>query len=333
TGLAVVAAVLFALTTNLQRVAASSVSVGGGPLHLVRRLATDRRWLGGGLIGGAALALHAMALGRGSVLVVQSVMAVGLVIALALEAVREGRRLHPHELGGALLVVIGVSAVVAVGRVPDLAAERGWSAVVPCLLVTSGTGAAVVASRHRVGSRWGARALAAAGGACFAVDAAFLQRVTALVEAGGSSASGRALVAVAGDLAGFLSGSIVGTVAVHRAYQVAPLRVVQPALAAAEPMTAFAVGVTVLHQEVWGGAAGYLVLIGGLLVLVAGIFLGLRPAAARRAVPSAPVTSLCPARPPADRASGPQPGPGASRRTASLGPALQRQRSGSLVKA
>src|SRR4051794_8940043 len=108
TVLAVAAAMLFAVTTNLQRAAASSLpSAGSGPLHLVGRVVTDRRWLAGGVVGGGALALHALALGRGSFMVVQSVMAVGLVIALAMEAVREHRRINARELGGALLVVLG----------------------------------------------------------------------------------------------------------------------------------------------------------------------------------------------------------------------------------
>src|SRR5690242_8209356 len=96
---ALVAAALFAVTTNLQRAAASSVpTAGSGPAHLARRLVTDRRWLAGGLVGGAALVLHAVALAQGSVLVVQSVMALGLVMALWVEARREGRRPRPHEL-------------------------------------------------------------------------------------------------------------------------------------------------------------------------------------------------------------------------------------------
>ena len=91
---AVASAALFAVTTNLQREAASSVPTAhGGPLHLVRRLVADPRWLLAGGIGAVALALHALALARGSVLVVQSVMALGLVIALSIEA-RPGSTAH-----------------------------------------------------------------------------------------------------------------------------------------------------------------------------------------------------------------------------------------------
>ena len=293
---ALAAAGLFALTTNLQRAAASSVpSVGTGPLHLLRRLVTDRRWLLGGLIGAAALALHAVALARGSVMVVQSVMALGLVVALAVEARREGRAMHAHELAGAALVVAGVAAVVAVSRAADPGATTGPGAVVAAVLVALVTLGAILRSRHQVGERWGARLLAAAGGACFAVDAVFLQRVAALFDHGVGSAftSGVAALSAAGDLAGFFGASMIGTVAIHRAYQVAPLRAVQPALAAAEPVTAFAVGVTVLHEGVQGGMLGFVVLVLGLVAITTGIFVGLLPAStAVAAVPVVPVVPV-----------------------------------------
>ncbi|HET9658205.1 MAG TPA: DMT family transporter, partial [Kineosporiaceae bacterium] len=125
---ALLSAALFAVTTNLQRAAASRVPVAGsGPLHLLRRLVTDRSWLAGGVIGLAALGLHALALARGAVMAVQSVMALGLVLALAGEAVRERRRPLPGELGGALLVVAGVVAVVSAGHHhgPDLGPGAG----------------------------------------------------------------------------------------------------------------------------------------------------------------------------------------------------------------
>jgi hypothetical protein len=143
----------------------------------------------------------------------------------------------------------------------------------------------VLRSRRAVSSRLGARLLAAAGGACFAVDAVFLQRLAVLFDAGVAAAvgSGFGSLAPAADLAGFLGASLIGGVAVQRAYQVAPLRAVQPALAAAEPVTAFLVGVALLHEGVPGGALGCLVMVAGLTAITTGIFVGLRPARIDRA--------------------------------------------------
>lgn len=275
TAAALVSALLFAVTTNLQRVAASSVHHAEGPLRLLRRLLADPRWLLGGLVGVAAFALHAVALARGSVTVVQAVMAVGLVLVLAIEAGRERRMLRPRELAGALLIVAGVSVIVACGHGPRHAGSSG-PALAVALGVVALTLAAVAASRTGVGVRRGSRALAALGGACFAVDAVFLQRIAALLDTPQPLAAvlGADPLAVALDVLGFAAGSVAGTVSIHRAYQVAPLREVQPALASAEPVTAFVLGVVVLGEGVRWGAAGYGLAVLGLLVLTAGIVLG-----------------------------------------------------------
>ena len=269
--LALASAVLFALTTNLQRAAASSVpSEGSGPLHLLRRLAVDRRWLLGSLIGLAALGLHVLSLAGASVMVVQSVMAIGLVIALYVEAVRERRPLRLNEVIGAGLVVTGVATVVAIGEPARRAADGDLWTTLVCGAVVLATVAVVLRSRRGVGSRWEARLLAASAGACFAVDAVFLQRITTVFHGGGFDLASAVI-----GVGGFALASMTGTVAMHRAYQVAPLRSVQPALVAAEPVTAFLIGVTVLHEGVRGGALGYLAMVVGLVAITAGIFVGL----------------------------------------------------------
>jgi len=267
TAAALASAVLFAFTTNLQRVAASAVPAeGSGPLQLVRGLIGDVRWLLGGLIGCLALGLHMLALAGAGVLAVQSVMALGLVITLYVEATRERRRLRPNELAGATLVVAGVLAVVGISRTEDRPGAGGGWVLAVCAAVIAGALGAVLRSRRGVGSRWEARLLAAAGGACFAVDAVFLQRAVALVGGGFDPAS------AALDAAGFLAASLIGGVAVHRAYQVAPLRSVQPFLVATEPVTAALIGLGVLHAGPRAGVVGYLVLGGALLAITSGIF-------------------------------------------------------------
>lgn len=208
---ALLAASLFAWTTSLQRVAASSVASHDGPVHLVRRLVADRRWLGSGAIGAVALALHASALSVGTVMVVQSVMALGLMMALGFEAVREHRWLSPREVVGVALVVSGVALVVVLSRPAADAAAGSPGVVVACGVVVAVVLAAVVRSRHGVGHRWQARVLAAGAGACFAVDAVFLQGLAVaadpLTDGDGSAAD---VVAVVIGLSGFLASSAVG---------------------------------------------------------------------------------------------------------------------------
>jgi hypothetical protein len=281
---AVTSAALFALTTNLQREAASAVPVeAGGPLRLFRRLLVDRRWLFAGGVGVVALGLHAVALSREGVLVVQSVMTLGLVLALALEARRERRRLLRRELAGVVLIGLGVVAVVTVSQpAPDSATVRTGLVVAACSAVVLIALVLLIRSRRSVGGTAQARALAAGAGACFAVDAVFLQRAAAAGHAAAGHAAAApgpgwsltALVPVALGIGGFLAASAVGGLAVQRAYQVAPLRCVQPAVAAAEPVTAFTVGVAVLHEGVCWGLPGFVLLVAGITSIVAGIVAG-----------------------------------------------------------
>jgi hypothetical protein len=278
---ALVSAALFALTTNLQREAASAVpSDDGGLATLVRRLLTDRRWLCAGAIGLLALAMHTLALADGGVLVVQSVMTLGLVLALALEALRSGRRLLLREWGGAVLIVAGVTAVVAAGAPPARDTLDGdgntLGVTLACGLVGLSALALLLRVRHRVGAAAQARVLAAAGGACFAVDAVFLQQAVRALDAR----------AVLGGL-GFLATSMVGSLAVQRAYQVAPLRCVQPAVAAAEPVTAFVIGVALLHEGIRWGTPGFVLLVAGITAIVTGILSGLTSSPVPVPVPAA----------------------------------------------
>lgn len=311
---ALASATLFALTTNLQRQVASGVPRHRGPLRLLARLFTDPRWLMTAPIGAVALGFHALALAQGSVMVVQVVMSLGLVLALALEAVRERRAMPPTDLLAAGFVVVGVVTVVAVGRAPHHPAVGSWTATAVCGVIVLVGLAAVVGSRHGIGGATGAWLLAGCAGACFAADAVFLQRLagviarvlavldptavpviwpgrrnglsdTLLVAASALPADLAGVVGIAVDVVGFLAAALVGGLAVHRAYQVAPLRLVQPAVAATEPVTAFVIGLAVLGEGVRGGVAGYLLAATAVGLIVCGIMLPILPEWRRPATP------------------------------------------------
>src|SRR3954451_23500152 len=115
--LAFSAATLFALTTNLHRGAASAVPMEDvGPVRLLLRLLRTPRWLLGSFCALVALALHTVALSFGTVIVVQAVLSTGLVLALALEALRERRRPSAREVGAWVLVSAGIVAVPSSDR-------------------------------------------------------------------------------------------------------------------------------------------------------------------------------------------------------------------------
>src|SRR4051812_25637841 len=115
--LSLVAAALFAVTTNLHRGAASAVPLEhGGPVRLLLRLLRTPRWLLGSAAALVALGLHTMALRFGTVIVVQAVLSTGLVLALALKALREHRRPARKEVGAWVLVVVGIVALLGLAH-------------------------------------------------------------------------------------------------------------------------------------------------------------------------------------------------------------------------
>jgi hypothetical protein len=263
--LAVAATTVFALANTLQRGAASVVPLeAGGPVRLVLRLLRAPRWLFGSLLAALALCLHALALRHGSVIMVQSLLASGLVVALALEAALERRTMPAAEATGSVLLVAGVVLVLAVGR-PGGGCPVGLRQQLVTLAVLAGlAGAAWVGFRLHHRLRLSALIMGATAGACFAVDAVFLKGLA-------TDASDLDAAAALFNLAGFVAASVFGNLVVQRAYQLAPLRFVLPAVTAGDPLAAFAIGRLVLDEHLQGGPAASLAVTAGLVAMAVGI--------------------------------------------------------------
>jgi hypothetical protein len=263
--LAIAAAVVFAAANNLQRGAASVVPLeAGGPVRLVLRLLRAPRWLFGSTLAVLALGLHALALQHGGVILVQSLLAAGLVIALGIEAAQERRRMRTGEAVGSVLLVAGVVLLLGFGR-PGGGRSVGLNeqmVAAGALLAVAAVG--LVGFRLHSRIRLSALVMGGAAGACFALDAVFLKGVADYV---GDLDAVPALL----DLAGFAAASAVGNLIVQRAYQLAPLRFVLPAVTAGDPLAAFAVGKLVLHESLQGGAWANLAVTGGLTAMAIGI--------------------------------------------------------------
>jgi hypothetical protein len=263
--LAVAAATVFGIANNLQRGAASVVPLeAGGPVRLVLRLLRARRWLLGSLLAALALGLHALALRHGSVIVVQSLLAAGLVIALALEAARERRLLRAGEAAGAGLLVAGVVLVLAVGRPGGGGPLRPAQQLVTLSVLAGLVATAFVGFRLHHRLRLSALVMGATAGACFAVDAVFLKGLA-------DDATDLDAAAALFSLAGFVVASGVGNLVVQRAYQLAPLRFVLPAVTAGDPLAAFGMGRLILHEHLQGGPTSSLAVTAGLIAMAVGI--------------------------------------------------------------
>lgn len=265
-GYALSAALLFAIATNAQRGAAAQVpDSAGGPVRLIGRLLRSPRWLVGSLLAFGALGLHAVALARGGVILVQTILASGLIMALAIEAARERRWMRPLEVTGSLLLVGGVVLLLGWGqpgggRLVDLGVQV-QSGVVVAVVAAVG----LAASRARSVSR-SAVVMGAAAGVCFAIDAVLLKGVANYAD------DLDALPAVV-SLAGFVVASLLGNLIVQRAYQRAPLRIVLPAVSAADPLAAFLAGVLLLDERLRDGLLARVAVGVGLVLIVVGIIL------------------------------------------------------------
>ena len=266
--LAAVAAVLFAAGNNLQRHAAAKVPTEGyGPIRLILRLLRSPRWLAGGACAVGGLLCQARALTQGGVILVQAVIASTLVYSLLMEAVVERERPAMGQLAGSAAVVSGIVLLVGVGR-PVAGGEITslWRAAPAWITIALVGGGALLRARWRPKGRRTAIALGAAAGVCFAVDAVFLRGLAAALSPFDS-------VTVATNAAGFAVASAVGNLAIQRGFQLAPLRHVLPAMAATEPVAAFACGWVLFGERLQPGTVGVASVVGGLLLMVTGVVL------------------------------------------------------------
>ena len=307
-----VAAVLFAVANNVQRHAAQSVPHGHvGPVGLLLRLLRTPRWLAGSGSAVLALLVQAWALSQGGVILVQAVIASTLVWSLALECIVERRWPNLPQVAGGVLVAAGISVLVLIGK-PGAGGEfhsLGRAAIVWAVVGLVG-GGALLTSRRRPKGRRTALVMGAAAGVCFALDAVFLRGLTAAL-------SPLVLFTLLINVAGFAVASLLGNLVIQRAFQLAPLRHVLPAMAAAEPVTAFLCGRYVFGERLSSGVSGVLGVGGGLLLMVCGVILCAlgRPAPAAPALAPATPSATAPAPDPAilpapEPATAPVPAPG-----------------------
>jgi hypothetical protein len=259
------AAAAYGTASALQHHAAAQVSpTDETGVGMVRRLASDRVWLAGGLADIAAVAMHAAALWAGSLVVVQTLLPLGIVVALIVGA-RFDHRLPPAaDWGAALTIAVGIGVFLAAARphggVQNPSA-RSW-VVAGALL--GGLAIASLMAAKRTATQAAATFVAAAAALALAFAAALtspvLHRFTGGIAHGLGSWLTIALIASGG----------IGFLLAQRAFQTAPLRVSLPVLTIADPLLGLLLGLFVFRQHIaFEGADGVLIGV-GLLAIVAG---------------------------------------------------------------
>jgi drug/metabolite transporter (DMT)-like permease len=249
--LAVVAAFLFAIGTVLQQKGTMSTEAGEDDPRFLVQILRRPVWLAGAGLMATGWVVQATALDRGSLVVVQSLVALSLVIALPLGALLTDQHIGRRELLGAGLTLVGIVFFVAAGQpqggITNPSATAWWTAI---LLIYG-----LVVILYFVGTRFSGAAKAltygAAAGLGFGLQAAVTKTFVTEVGSGIVSilSSWSVYVLILSALTGF-------------ALQQTSLKtgVLAPAMASANSVTLFTsviLGIAVYDETLSKSGTGY----------------------------------------------------------------------------
>ncbi|MCO7218398.1 DMT family transporter [Klenkia sp. PcliD-1-E] len=280
--LALGSAMAYAVSTVIGHRAATSALTGDGPgWARAGRLLRRPGFVLGQTLGALGLVLHAAALAAGLVVVVQPILCVGLVLALALGALAD-RRHRDRPLPGrgqwwaAGMVVAGlVVFLTSAAPTAGTGSAVGWALPVTVGAFAAGS-AAVGSAVHRGRLRRPAAALAACSGLAFGLTGVLLKAVLSL------PVTAWPLAWPVYALAGV---GLAGTALAQWSYAAGPLVQSQPMASALEPVVAVALAGPVFAEGVAGGPVAHLAQLTGLVLLVVGV-IGVGRFAGDRDVPA-----------------------------------------------
>jgi len=267
-GVAVASALFYAVAMVLQHhtaaAAAPEMSLRPGLLgYLARRPV----WLAGIAANLAGFGLRFVALGAGSLVVVQPILTSSLLFALPISARLQHERLSRAEWAGALAIASGIAVFIVVAApsrgATHASAGAWWSTG---LLVAASAIVLVGFGRTFIGRRRAAF-LAGAAGALLALTAA-LSKVTA------SSVRADHLHALATwePYALVLTG-LLGALVVQSAFNAASLSASLPVLMVVELLASVVLGIALFREHVTRGAAATLVEVMALGAMAIGVTL------------------------------------------------------------
>jgi drug/metabolite transporter (DMT)-like permease len=252
--LALGSAFLYALAAALQRLAASRAAHEGTQPRDGREffgaLARMPLWWGGIASMACGAGVHVVALGLGSVTLVQPVGVLALVLALPLDARLERRTIRWAEWASAAVLVAGLAGLLALAPhhgEPRLAGSGG-------LVGTAVAAAAVLATVVLVGNRlgWRGRAVSRAAGAglCAGVTSGLVRPVLHGFHRGPLEAG----VVVAGITVVVLP--VIGVLLLQTAYRDGGLDAGLATQTTVDPVVAGVIGIVVLDERFGGGEVG-----------------------------------------------------------------------------
>jgi drug/metabolite transporter (DMT)-like permease len=290
-------AVLFALGSALMYAFASVLQQRGASeqpadqalkLSLLGRLLRNPLWVVGLGCDVAGYGLQFLALGHGTLVVVQPLLVTGLLFALPLGAAWSGRRLGPWDWVAAVLVCAGLA--VFLNRASPQPGHTDVRPFVWLLLLASAAGAVlllVAASKGRVAWQR-AVLLSASAGIVYGTTAALTKTSSHLLDGGLLH-----LLAHWQPWALLVSG-VGGMVIAQSAFQAGSLDASLPTMSVVDPVVSIIIGAVAFGESVAAGPGDLAVEVIALAVMSGGIFLLARSEAIRTVPQSQPQTEAHP---------------------------------------
>jgi drug/metabolite transporter (DMT)-like permease len=255
------AAALFGLAAALQHQEARAVETSASPSLLVT-LAHRPVWLLGIMADVVAVGLQALALGLGSVALVQTLLVAGLPLAALLSALLQRRQLHRHELVGLMLCSLGLALLGPALSSTPLGHAPSRADAVTAGLVVAGVTLPLLALRGR--PRFGGLFAGAAAGTVIGAGAVLLA-VTA-----GRVGDWPALFG-SWALYGAIVVGLLGLLLAQVAFQTGELGAPLAALSVVEPVVAVLLAVTVLKETLPSTTGSRVIAVVGAALAFAGV--------------------------------------------------------------
>ncbi|MEV0645765.1 DMT family transporter [Phytomonospora sp. NPDC050363] len=278
---ALAGALCLALGAALQERVVVEAADGGRP-RLLLALARDRRWIAGAAASIAGVGLHLFALSSAPVSLVQPLGVSGLLFAVGAAAILARRRVLAAEITGALLVTLGLGALV-LAMPHHTGAEPSLSATTAIALCAAAAGTVLLGLAFAGRLRPTGRALLLAGVAGVSFGA-----VSAFARVLGSAARRDPSTLLHWHTAAAIALAVLGGLAVQHAYRSGRFTLAFATLLLADPVAAAGIGLAFLGEPFPSGRLGLAGLLCSAALILPGVVLlarTRRPAGAAAPLP------------------------------------------------